>query len=85
MKYVRSYRIGGAAEEPKAHVTPKAKVAGDGNARVQVVLIREKYEWGTRPVNKRYKGNRVTVKRFTTNDEEEGKRQKNKKGGCTIM
>jgi len=87
MKYVRSYRIGGA-EEPKdqSQVTPKDKVAGGENGLVQVVLIDEKYEWGTRPLNKRYQQNRVVVKRFTTNDEEERKRQRNKNGrGCTVM
>lgn len=80
MNYVRSYRIGGAEE------TEVDEEDADEDGRVQVVLIRDRIEWGTRPLNKRYQGNRVVVKHFTTFDEEEQKRQKSKKkGGCTIM
>ncbi|CAJ1934440.1 unnamed protein product [Cylindrotheca closterium] len=97
MKFVRSYRIGGGGggaeeEQPKegpfTQVIPKQVVAGDENGRIQVVLVSEKFEWGTKPLNKKYRRNRVMVKRLTTNTpEEERKRERNKKGGgrCTIM
>mmetsp|Transcript_29002 Transcript_29002/g.70041 ORF Transcript_29002/g.70041 Transcript_29002/m.70041 type:complete len:420 (+) Transcript_29002:116-1375(+) len=86
MKYVRSYHFGGTEEpkeEPATQVIPK-KAAVD--ERIQVVLVSGKYEWGTKPLKKRYQGNRVTVKHFTTDEKEERKRQRNKNGGgCSIM
>jgi hypothetical protein len=93
MKYVRSYRIGGGTgEDPKeepttTQVIPKQDT-GDENGRIQVVLVSEKYEWGTKPLDKRYRRNRVTVKHLTTNtpaEERKKERNKNGGGGCAIM
>ncbi|KAL3940385.1 MAG: hypothetical protein SGBAC_005061 [Bacillariaceae sp.] len=89
MQYAKSYRIGGSElpkEEPTPEVIPKS--VGDENGRTQVLLVSEKYEWGTKPIkDKKYKGNRVMVKHFYTDEEAEQKRQRNKnaRGGCTIM